>query len=100
MFLALLSVMHFWPRYAVPLMVVAIPWLAKGMLDAVAWLCRLRRRTPGVAALRAGYGILVAVFAAWLVVGSYSDVRFAMADPQLRKQAGLWLRAHDPGPKT
>jgi hypothetical protein len=23
-----------------------------------------------------------------------------MADPQLRKQAGLWLRTYDPGPKT
>jgi 4-amino-4-deoxy-L-arabinose transferase-like glycosyltransferase len=100
MFLALLSVMHFWPRYAAPLMVIAIPWLAKGALDAIAWLIRLRRRIPGVAAVRAGSGILVAAFAAWLIVGSYSDLRVAMADPQLRKHAGLWLRTYDPGPKT
>jgi 4-amino-4-deoxy-L-arabinose transferase-like glycosyltransferase len=100
MFLALLSVMHFWPRYAVSLMVIAIPWLAKGALDALAWVCRRQRRIPGVRALRTGSGIVVAVLGAWLVVGSYADVRLASADPQLRKQAGLWLRTHDPGPKT
>jgi hypothetical protein len=100
MFLALLSVMHFWPRYAVPLMVIVIPWLAKGTLDAVAWLSRLQRHIPGVAAVRVGSGILVAALAVWLIACSYSEVRFAMADPQLRKQAGLWLRTYDPGPKT
>lgn len=100
MFLALLSVMHAWDRYAAPLIAILIPFLAKGMLDAVAWLTRLRHRIPGIAALRAGSGVFAAVLAAWLIVCSYSDVRFSMGDPHLRKQAGLWLRTYDPGPKT
>jgi len=97
-FLALCSVAQFWDRYGTPFVVLAIPWIAKGAVDAYAFAARWKPGLLNAAAGRRAWAIVVLCLAAWCAAALRPDVAAAPTGEPLEKAAGLWLHARDRDP--
>jgi hypothetical protein len=97
-FVALLSLAHFWARYAAPFVPFVVLWAAAG-IDALLGL--LERRAPVAApvALRRIESAIAIVSCVAAFTAGARDFRSAAVDPRPLKAAARWLDDTYPGPK-
>jgi 4-amino-4-deoxy-L-arabinose transferase-like glycosyltransferase len=98
-FVALLSVAHFWERYAAPFAPYMSVFIAAGIVVCASALVR-RRTALGRPALRtAAYGLaLVALLGAY--AATLRDIRSQNEDSRPLAAAGRWIAANDPSART
>jgi hypothetical protein len=91
-FAALLTIFHFWPRYADSFAVLLLPWTAGGIV--VAW--RLASRAFAAHSARvaaAAWALSLLAGALWYTV---DGLRRDAADPTLFRDAGAWMARNAP----
>jgi len=105
-FLILLSVQHFWQRYAFPFLPFLILWASNGIAEISEWA---EDTTRSISCMRLGRSKLIriasqcAVSTMLLVFatsGMAEEVGMFHGGKSHIKEAGLWLRNYLPGPKT
>ena len=83
-YLALTSVWHFWPRYALLFVPVVVVWAGYGVGLLRDWSTRTRLPDLGLAA-----------FALLIALSLVRDVAFARsASPPIERDAGAWIASH------
>ncbi len=106
-FVALLAThLQIW-RYAFTLLPFMLLWAGLGAFYLFEWSCRTSReiRIPARAgAIASACVVLLYVLLIFRLVNNaiptMGDITSGWAPNQAVKEAGLWLRHHDPGPKT
>ena len=94
-FAALLSVYHFWDRYADPFAALLLPWTACGIVLIARWI---RRRSAGIPAARLAVAtstLAVIVSIVWYM-STVTELRDNAVDPVLFRNAGAWIATHGP----
>jgi hypothetical protein len=80
-------------RYFMPMVLVALPWMALGFFQAVAWAAAALERFAAVAAARRP--VIVGVAALIVLSASMADGHLAAERLMYRQRAvGLWIRDH------
>jgi hypothetical protein len=93
-FAALLTIYHFWSRYADPFAALMLPWTAGGLV--VVW--RLVSRVAGADSARmatAAWAIAALGRAVWYG-STVEGLRHDAADPTLFRDAGAWMARYAP----
>jgi 4-amino-4-deoxy-L-arabinose transferase-like glycosyltransferase len=94
-FAALLSIYHFWDRYAVPFAALLIPWTGCGIVVVARWAGQKLVRTPPARLAAAGWTLAFLVGLSWYAI-TVRDLRLYAEDPTLYRDAGAWISTHGP----
>ena len=104
--LLMLTAQHIERRYVFPLIPILIVWAAKGIDELGSWTRSLlaRCKLPAFAHGLPAAGVQLTVLGSVLLISLYGsqsdgDFRVEEASNLPVKNAGLWLKTYDPGPK-
>jgi 4-amino-4-deoxy-L-arabinose transferase-like glycosyltransferase len=94
-FAALLTIFHFWDRYADPFAALLLPWTACGIVVAARYARRRLGSVPHARLAAGGCTIAVVLGAAWFTL-TVVELRRNAVDPVLFRDAGAWVSEHSP----
>lgn len=94
-FTALLSIYHFWDRYADPFVALLLPWTACGIVLVARWVTRRFAGIPSSRLLAAGISLAFVVGTLWYT-STVVELRRTAVDPTLFRDAGAWIATHGP----
>ena len=92
-FAALLTVFHFWDRYAYPFAALLLPWTACGIVAAARYARRWLHRVARARLAAAACTIAIAIGSAWFTI-TVIELRRNAVDPVVFRDAGTWIAAH------
>jgi hypothetical protein len=94
-FAALLSIYHFWDRYADPFVALLLPWTAYGIVCVARWIGRAFAVVFSTRLLAVGSTLAVVVGTLWFM-STVTELRGNAVDPVPFRDAGAWIAAHGP----